>query len=282
MSPKSSVTKRKRSPSSSQQAQSPHKIPRLEPEQMNDLYKRAFNMYFVYLTHFNHIYNPTTGLLETSDYYIHPGKQPKEMQETLARLSRRIAIQVVHIFDGLRSDILQINQDINGWGHTKIRAMLPPDTHIDDHDDRFELARLIVKREYESIRDALNNFELFAKAYLYYYLVNYSDYTRFNIAGNSRGFLFQMNCALHKNAENCGPDIINRHTQYPVHRTTFDEDHDQLERILLMFMQHTKQIADINRRTKSDTEHSVGVQRRETPESGGKRRSRTRNKRKIR
>jgi hypothetical protein len=267
--PKSCGTKRKRSPSPP-----PAHVQYLTPTQKESRYDAAVKMYNAYFMHLKHEYNTNTGLLNQVTYQTNEVTHSAETAESLDRLSNRIAFQSIHIYDILRFEFLHTHHLIDD------NSMMT---------DRDKLVKSIAHQEYTLFGQAMENFQRFAAAYLYYYLVNFSDYNQTNLVSNSRQFLFQIGCALHRRVESCDTNIITRHTQYPAQKTNFDIEHDKFDQTIYILIQRSKQISDINRSIEhnigSDAGYSVGSIRPASPRKKGGKHTRTRinrNKRRTR
>lgn len=179
-----------------------------------------------------HDYDPNTGLL----LRVKMSRTSTSDPDKKIQLSRRIACQMVHVYNRLRT--IWMTQAID-W---KNRTMTSIGTlRALSMSEKFEQSVL------SQFGRVLKTPKIFAATYLYYYLVNFSDYNLSNLPRDTRVFFYMINCILNDPIYCDEKNFKSATSNKP-----FETDHKLLIDTLDVLMQHarviTQTIGDIDHR----------------------------------
>ena len=183
-------------------------------EHLASLYQPAFDMYKRFFMILEHEYDPTTGLLLRVKMVRTSTDTDKKIQ-----LSRRIACQMVHVYNRLRT--IWMTQAIEFKQRT-ISFIGPL-----SRSDHFQRSVLL------KFGRVLKEKKIFAATYLYYYLVNFSDYNQSNLPKDTREFFYMISCALNDSTY-CDENNLKSSTS----NEPFETDHTLLVSTLDILSQH--------------------------------------------
>lgn len=177
-----------------------------------------------------HDYDPNTGLL----LRVKMSRTSTSDTDKKIQLSHRIACQAVHVYNQLRTIWMTRAIDWKNRTMTSTGTLKPLSMS-----EKFEQSVLL------QFGTVLKTPKIFAATYLYYYLVNFSDYKMSNLPQDSRQFFYMINCALNDPIY-CDKDNIKTSTI----KEPFKTDHKILVDTLDVLMQHariiTQTVGDID------------------------------------